>query len=234
MADQTQTEQDTAKAQSRITRSGEYQKRADAANEKKASGGAASTRRQEANEPTAEEARKSRNDKNRTKSTQRDTDRAASRVTRSGEYQRRIDEAAEAKQVGTPQGNVNFVASSTTASSGGGGGGLGKGYMVLYADGESEWIDSSGFGSGVRSIYFKVENGAVVKGGQGSAEFRELWLYSEGDQVAAYIPIDYIADVLGVVDGKLEAVGGIVSTGGMYRETIICVNGEPVITFVRV
>ena len=174
MADQTQTEQDTAKARSRL---------------------------------------------------------APSRVTRSEEYQRRVDAANSVEQVGTPQGNVNFVASSTTASSGGGGGGLGKGYMVLYADGESVWIDSSGFGSGVKSIYFQVQNGAVVKGGQGSNENRELWLGTGSNQSAVYIPIDYIADVLG---SGSEALGGIVSTGGMYRETIICVNGEPTITFVRV
>jgi hypothetical protein len=103
--------------------------------------------------------------------------------------------------------------------------------MVLYADGESVWIDSSGFGSGVKSIYFQVQNGAVVKGGQGSNENRELWLGTGSNQSAVYIPIDYIADVLG---SGSEALGGIVSTGGMYRETIICVNGEPTITFVRV
>ena len=119
MADQTQTEQDTAKAQSRITRSGEYQKRVDAANEKKASGGAASTRRQEADKPTAGEARKARNDKNRTAATQRDTDKAASRITRSGEYQRRINAAAEASQVGTFGGDQEFVTAHSTAGGGG-------------------------------------------------------------------------------------------------------------------
>lgn len=116
MAEETQTEKDTKKAASRVTRSGEYQARVDAAAKAKAQPTNESAKKQ----PTAEESRGAKNKANRTASTQRDTDRAAGRVTRSGEYQRRIDAAAEAEQVGTKQGNVDFTSASTTASSGGG------------------------------------------------------------------------------------------------------------------
>ena len=119
MAEETQTEKDTKKASSRVTRSGEYQARVDAAAKAKAQPNAQPTNVRAKNQPTAEESRKARNKANRTERTQSDTDRAAGRVTRSGEYQRRIDAAAEAEQVGTKQGNVDFTSASTTASSGG-------------------------------------------------------------------------------------------------------------------
>lgn len=62
----------------------------------------------------------------RTRQTEQDTEKAKSRlsdsrVVRSGEYQRRVDAANRVDQVGTPQGNVDFTASTTTASAGGGG-----------------------------------------------------------------------------------------------------------------
>jgi len=119
MAEETQTEKDTKNAASKVTRSGEYQARVDAAAKAKAQPKAQPNNERAKKQPTAEESRKSRNNANRTERTQSDTDRAAGRVTRSGEYQRRIDAAAEAEQVGTKQGNIDFTSSSTTASSGG-------------------------------------------------------------------------------------------------------------------
>ncbi len=109
-----QTEKDTAKADSRTTRSGEYQKRVDEAEKAKASPDE-STDQTKPVEPTEKKAVKGRNT-----ATQRDTDRSQSSVTRSGAYQKRIDAAANPEWVGTTRGNTDF---QVTQNNGGGSGG---------------------------------------------------------------------------------------------------------------
>jgi hypothetical protein len=222
MADQTQTEEDTAKAESRTTKSGEFQKRADA--KKEGASGA-----KQAAAPAAEQSRRKKQDENRIASTQRDTDRAASRVTRSGEYQRRIDASSEAEQVGTKQGNIDFTSANNTS---GGGDNLSvNGFTFYYADGEIFRAISEDVFDGVdigRVNYYTLT--FLVSAGKFNSSQSPTFVVGSND------PFDGLAPNQPQTYYRLFFMenGQITSTGGAFKENIRCVNGTPIVEWVRI
>jgi len=232
MAEETQTEKDTKKAASKVTRSGEYQARVDAAAKAKAQTNAQPTNVLAKNQSTAEESRKARNKANRTERTQSDTDRAAGRVTRSGEYQRRIDAAAEAEQVGTKQGNVDFTSASTTASSGGGGESL-AGIEIIWADQTETFITAADIlddydGEDYWSVVFAVSSRAFTKATPTYDATQELW----DDVGTAQTVYRLRVKTLNTVASPNASTQ--LSAYGQYREEILCVNGDPVVNLVKI
>jgi len=158
--------------------------------------------------------------------TERDTGRAQSRITRSAEYQKRIDAAANQEQVGTPQGNISFTSSRTIA--GGGGGGL-EGIEIIFADQTEAFISTGTIledydGQDYWSVVFGVSDGAFTQAVSFDST-QELW-DDVGDDQSVYR--------LRVTTLNNESDPTQISVYGQYRESILCVNGDPVTVLVKI
>ncbi len=226
MADKTQTQKDTERAASRVTRSAEYQKRVD--DKAKEAAKSKTDRGQATKQPTAEEARKARNDKNRTERTQKDTDKAQSRITRSGEYQRRIDAASNPEQVGSAAGNISFTSSRIIAS---GGGGL-SGIEIIWADQTETFIKTfdmlAGYDADTDSYWsavFAVSNNTFTQATPTYDATSDLW-----DDVGT----DQTKYRLRLVTQGVNSANASISMYGQYRESILCVSGDPVTVLVKI
>jgi len=168
--------------------------------------------------------------------TEKDTARsrsrlAPSRAIRSEEFQRRVDAASRVEQVGTAQGNVDFVAATTTASSGGGGLSVSQ-FRFLYADGGVYTISGE-------EVFDDIDL-------EEDDFFGLLFLVSGGVFNSAQTP-NFQIGFEGEIEPPLFGVGvpqtgyrfffingGLVSTGGTFRENIYCKDGLPVAEWVRI
>jgi hypothetical protein len=151
--------------------------------------------------------------------------RTFNETTRSGEYQRRIDKMAEAEQVGTPQGNVHFVSSITTASSGGGQTGI----EIIFADQTEAFISAGTIldtydGEGYWSVVFGVSAGAFTQAVAFDAT-QVLWDDVGSNQAEYRLRVK-------TLDGDSDPTQ--ISAYGQYREDILCVDGEPVVTLLKI
>ena len=95
------------------------------------------------------------------------------------------------------------------------------GYWIYYAGGTTQFIPNSDLGATPDnySIEFSVASGAIT-GWSANSSATVLWDDVGDSQNEAYLP--------------LRRGGKDVSAGGSYRETIVCVSGEPVVTLVKV
>jgi hypothetical protein len=170
----------------------------------------------------------------RTRQTTTDTEKAKSRlatprVTRSEEFQRRVDAASRVEQVGTPQGNVDFVASATTASSGGGSSGL-SGIEIIWADQTETFIPASDFFVDYDpatptfdlywSIVFAVSDDVMTK----VITYDEVQDIFEDDGGAPALQTNYRLRLI-TQNNSPENVA--ISVYGQYREVTTCINGAP-------
>lgn len=151
-------------------------------------------------------------------------------VTRSGEYQRRIDAAAEAEQVGTKQGNIDFTSASTTASSGGG---SLAGIEIIWADQTETFITEADIlddydGENYWSVVFAVSGGAFTKATPTYDATQELW----DDVGTAQTKYRLRVKTLNTVPDP--SVPTQLSAYGQYREEILCVNGDPVVNLIKI
>lgn len=177
----------------------------------------------------------------RIRDTERDTEKARSRlatprVTRSEEFQRRVDAASMVEQVGTPQGNVDFVSSSTTASSGGASSAL-SGIEIIWADQTETFIPASDFFTDYDpdsptsdlywSVVFAVSSNAFTQADPTYDEVQELW-----DDVGTAQTV-YRLRLITQNKVPTPDINVPISVYGQYREESLCVNGDLVTVLIK-
>ena len=171
----------------------------------------------------------------RTRQTVTDTEKAKSRlatprVTRSEEFQRRVDAASRVEQVGTPQGNSDFTSSYTTASSGGSSG-L-SGINIVWADQTESFITTATIledydGENYWSVVFGVTAGVFTQAITFDST-QELW-----DDVGVAQTV-YRLRVKTLNDQVDPAAPTQISAYGQYREDILCTSGDSVVTLLNI
>lgn len=148
-------------------------------------------------------------------------------TSRSNEFQRRIDAAASAEEVGSEQGNIEFNSSYTTASSGGGG--PLAGVSIVWADRSETYISGSLIvddynGQDYWSIVFDVSANLFDKSFSFDSS-ADLWDALGTDQ-SKYR--------LRVVTPGANGDPVKISMYGQYREVITVVDGEAVASLIKI
>jgi hypothetical protein len=147
------------------------------------------------------------------------------------EYRRKIDAMAQAQFVGTPIGNVDFQAATTTASSGGGGLSVSQ-FRFLYADGGVYTVSAKEV---FEDVDFGEDNfyslGFFVAGSAFNSTLLPVFQFGFEDIID---PPTFGPGVPQTGYRFFFLNGGLVSTGGTFRENIYCKNGLPVVEWLRI
>jgi hypothetical protein len=152
---------------------------------------------------------------------------------RTTEYKRKIDAMAQAQWSGTPSGmpggNIDFQSAGTTASSGAS---ALAGINIVWADQTESFIATASIlenynGENYWSVVFGVSAGAFTKAVTFDAT-QALW-----DDVGVAQTV-YRLRVKTFNNQISPNAPTQISTYGQYREDILCVDGDPVVTLLNI